>query len=182
MEVVVKLSCSTSDQAPIKSSLSETITATARIDASDCRVTDVSVAAPGEFSKLLLAFLDANGKARVALQKQPDSACSLLAQPRRQCGPASRSQVRSRANPMPSAPALTAPVPPQARPQQTARHRQHHPAPRSHAPELPCAPAAATDAADWGACRVCRFSVEDQRLRRCDGRCARAESRFLSFY
>jgi hypothetical protein len=64
LEVVVKLSCSTSDQAPIKSSLSETITATARIDASDCRVTDVGVAAPGEFSKLLLAFLDANGKAR----------------------------------------------------------------------------------------------------------------------
>jgi hypothetical protein len=76
LEVVAGLSCKTSEAAFIKASVSETITAKAKIDGLNCRVTEISFSAPGEGAKLLLAYSDANGRARAALQAQLNSVCA----------------------------------------------------------------------------------------------------------
>lgn len=74
--VVATLSCKTSDKALIKSSVAEKVTATMQVSGSDCKVTDIKVAASGEIGKVLAKVFDLDGKARVGLQNALTNACN----------------------------------------------------------------------------------------------------------
>ena len=73
--MVVDLKCRTSDDAFIKASVSERVTASATVQASDCQILDLSVEASGDIGRILLGAFDASGAARKALQEALDKAC-----------------------------------------------------------------------------------------------------------
>jgi len=75
VSMTVALTCMTSDSAFIKASISDTMTASARVSASDCQILDLRVDAAGDIGRILLAAFDAEGAARKALQKALDGMC-----------------------------------------------------------------------------------------------------------
>jgi hypothetical protein len=74
--MVVSLTCKTSDKALIKASVSEKVSASARVRASDCQILDLKVEAAGDIGRILLAAFGAAGAARTALQAALDRVCS----------------------------------------------------------------------------------------------------------
>jgi len=77
VQIVAGLTCRTSDAAFIKTSLSERVTAEARVRGSDCLVEDVSVKPSGEIGKIFAQAFDLQGRARAALQDALAKVCSM---------------------------------------------------------------------------------------------------------
>jgi hypothetical protein len=75
VKITIQLSCKTSTAAVIQSSVSERVTATATVRASDCEVLQVHVDAAGEIGKILIVGFDIKGKAREALKSALRRAC-----------------------------------------------------------------------------------------------------------
>ena len=75
VQIVASLHCHTGDHAFIKFSTSDHVTAEAQVRGADCSVIDAHVTTSGEVGKVLAAALDANGRARVALQEGLNKLC-----------------------------------------------------------------------------------------------------------
>jgi hypothetical protein len=76
VEIVASLHCHTGDQALIPVSISERVTADAQVRGADCSVQNVSVRPSGEIGKVLASALNANGRARNALQEGLNKLCA----------------------------------------------------------------------------------------------------------
>jgi hypothetical protein len=74
--LIASLRCHTSDAAFIPVSISERVTAEARVRAADCSIEDFKVQPSGEIGKVLSAGFDLNGRARSALQDGLNKICS----------------------------------------------------------------------------------------------------------
>lgn len=73
--MAAELSCRTGDGALIKASVSERISATAKVRASDCLVLGVELSASGDIGRILLRAFDVEGRARKALQDALAKVC-----------------------------------------------------------------------------------------------------------
>jgi hypothetical protein len=77
IEIVANLNCRTSDRAVIPFSLSERVTADAQVRGADCSVQNARLRPAGEIGKILASQLDADGRARKALQEGLNKICGL---------------------------------------------------------------------------------------------------------
>jgi hypothetical protein len=75
LKVIADLRCKTSDKAFVKASISDTVTANAKVRGADCQLISVDVQASGDLGKLLMHAFDVNGIARIKLQKALDKLC-----------------------------------------------------------------------------------------------------------
>jgi len=74
--IIANLRCHTSDRALIPVSISERVTAEARVRGTGCSIEDLKLRPSGEIGKVLAAGLDLNGRARSALQDGLNKLCS----------------------------------------------------------------------------------------------------------
>ncbi|CAN7263997.1 hypothetical protein [Mesorhizobium caraganae] len=73
--MVANLRCKTSDNAFLKASVSDTVTAKAQVRGNDCQLLDIDVNAGGDIGKIFINSFNVNGIARKKLQSALDKLC-----------------------------------------------------------------------------------------------------------
>jgi hypothetical protein len=76
VEIIADLTCKTSDQALIRTQVSERVKAIAGVRAADCSILDLKIEPAGDIGKILISAFGVEGKARVALQNALRGTCS----------------------------------------------------------------------------------------------------------
>ena len=76
VDITASLTCKTSDAALIKSHVSENVSGSARVRASDCQILELHLDASGEIGKIMIRAFDAEGAARRALQDALEHLCA----------------------------------------------------------------------------------------------------------
>jgi hypothetical protein len=76
VSMMINLKCKTSDAAFVKAQVSENVSASARVRASDCQIVDVRLEAAGEVGKILIQAFNGEGAARKSLQGLLDKFCA----------------------------------------------------------------------------------------------------------
>lgn len=75
LEVVANLRCKTSDNAFLKASVSDTVTAKAQVRGKDCQLLDIDVNAGGDIGQIFIRSFNVNGIARTKLQSALEKLC-----------------------------------------------------------------------------------------------------------